>query len=173
VLYIVKAKIQRPRPRPWTLLANAETKDTNLCPRGSSRPRPVLEDYITDYYLYCHKSHVSSTNPLFVVLFLGLSYIIIRLVWQCVSFSSPRTPLIFVWYHFFNHSRGLIKSSNHSLLGLKALIHLFLIVEFQLLYGVPQVSTIHLNTTPLSVVTYNSSCWRYSSYSIALCCWFF
>ena len=31
----------------WTL--EAKTKDTNLCPRGSSRPRPVLEDYITAF----------------------------------------------------------------------------------------------------------------------------
>jgi len=41
----------RPRPRPSTLEAKAKTKDTNLCPRGSSRPRPVLEDYITDKFL--------------------------------------------------------------------------------------------------------------------------
>jgi len=31
----------------WTLEAKAKTKDTNVCPRGSSRPRPVIEDYIT------------------------------------------------------------------------------------------------------------------------------
>jgi len=29
----------------WNI--KAKTKDTNVCPRGSSRPRPVLEDYIT------------------------------------------------------------------------------------------------------------------------------
>ena len=26
-----------------------KAKDMIFCPRGSSRPRPVLEDYITDY----------------------------------------------------------------------------------------------------------------------------
>jgi len=31
----------------WTLEAKVKTKDTNLCPRGSSRLRPVIEDYIT------------------------------------------------------------------------------------------------------------------------------
>jgi len=31
----------------WTLEVKAKTKDTNVCPRGSLRPSPVLEDYIT------------------------------------------------------------------------------------------------------------------------------
>ena len=30
------------------LKAEAKAKDMIFCPRGSSRPRPVLEDYITD-----------------------------------------------------------------------------------------------------------------------------
>ena len=30
--------------------AKAKAKDTKFCPRGSSRPRPGLEDYITGNY---------------------------------------------------------------------------------------------------------------------------
>ena len=30
-----------------TVEAKAKAKDTKFCPRGSSRPRPGLEDYIT------------------------------------------------------------------------------------------------------------------------------
>jgi hypothetical protein len=52
----------RPRPEPRTLNslkvkvkarpldAKAKDKDTKLCPQGSSRPRPGLEDYITGTY---------------------------------------------------------------------------------------------------------------------------
>jgi hypothetical protein len=32
-----------------TLKVKAKAKDVIFCPRGSSRPRPVLEDYITGY----------------------------------------------------------------------------------------------------------------------------
>jgi len=42
-----KAMTHKAEAEAWTL--EAKTKDTNLCPRGSSRPRPVLENYITDY----------------------------------------------------------------------------------------------------------------------------
>jgi len=43
-----KARTVKAEAKAWTLEAKAKTKNTNLCPRGSSRPRPVLEDYITD-----------------------------------------------------------------------------------------------------------------------------
>jgi hypothetical protein len=36
-MHVVKAR---------TLEAKAKAKDMIFCPRGSSRPRPVLEDYI-------------------------------------------------------------------------------------------------------------------------------
>jgi len=42
---VVKAK--NPKAKAWTPPA-AKTKDTNLCPGGSSGPRPVLENYITE-----------------------------------------------------------------------------------------------------------------------------
>src|SRR5664279_5732711 len=48
----------RPRleAKAWTLEAKAwsleaKAKDIHFCPRGSSRPRPGLEDYITGYLL--------------------------------------------------------------------------------------------------------------------------
>ena len=34
-----------------TVEAKAKAKDTKFCPRGSSRPRPGLEDYITVFLL--------------------------------------------------------------------------------------------------------------------------
>ena len=34
-----------------TLEAKTKAKDMNFCPRGSSRPRPVLEDYNTAFFI--------------------------------------------------------------------------------------------------------------------------
>jgi hypothetical protein len=52
---VVKARVARPRAKARALEAKAKArtlkakaKDVIFCPRGSSRPRPVLEDYITD-----------------------------------------------------------------------------------------------------------------------------
>jgi len=40
---VVKAEAKAKALNPFE--AKAKTKDTNLCPRGFSRPRPVLEDH--------------------------------------------------------------------------------------------------------------------------------
>ena len=43
------------------LKAEAKAKDKIFCPRGSSRPRPVLEDYITEYISTDCRTTVSGT----------------------------------------------------------------------------------------------------------------
>jgi hypothetical protein len=42
-MHVVKARTLEAKAKARTLKA----KDMIFCPRGSSRPRPVLEDYIT------------------------------------------------------------------------------------------------------------------------------
>jgi hypothetical protein len=36
------------KAKAWTLEAKIKVKDTHLCPLGSCKSRPVVEDYITD-----------------------------------------------------------------------------------------------------------------------------
>jgi len=42
-----KAEATALKAKARALKAEAKAKDKIFCPRGSSRPRPVLEDYIT------------------------------------------------------------------------------------------------------------------------------
>jgi hypothetical protein len=46
---VVKARTfeAKTKAKDRTLEAKTKAKDMNFCPRGSSRPRPVLEDYNT------------------------------------------------------------------------------------------------------------------------------
>ena len=48
---IVEAKA---KAKARTVEAKAKAKDTKFCPRGSSRPRPGLEDYIIEL---CYQAH--------------------------------------------------------------------------------------------------------------------
>ena len=49
--------------------AEAKAKDIIFCPRGSSRPRPVLEDYITEkIYKRVRRIGSGSENPVPAVL---------------------------------------------------------------------------------------------------------
>jgi len=55
-----KARTPEAEAMAWTLEAMAKTKDTNLCPWGFSRPRPVLEDYTAmqcTLLAYCVRGH--------------------------------------------------------------------------------------------------------------------
>ena len=45
---VVKAKASTHEAKAKARTVEAKAKDTKFCPRGSSKPRPGLEDYITD-----------------------------------------------------------------------------------------------------------------------------
>ena len=47
-----KAEATALKAKARALKAEAKAKDMIFCPRGCSRPRPVLEDYITEYGPY-------------------------------------------------------------------------------------------------------------------------
>jgi hypothetical protein len=48
-MHVVKAKTleAKSKAKARILKAKAKAKEVIFCPRGSSRPRPVFEDYIT------------------------------------------------------------------------------------------------------------------------------
>jgi hypothetical protein len=48
-MHVIKARTFEAKYEARTL--KAETQDIIFCPQGSSRPRPVLEDFITAFHL--------------------------------------------------------------------------------------------------------------------------
>jgi hypothetical protein len=47
-----KARILEAKSKAKARTLKAKAKDVIFCPRGSSRPRPVLEDYITGHCMH-------------------------------------------------------------------------------------------------------------------------
>jgi hypothetical protein len=54
-MHVVKARTLEAKAKAKARTLKAKAKDMIFCPRGSSRPRPVLEDYITELKRLCHE----------------------------------------------------------------------------------------------------------------------